>query len=764
MLTAIKPMFARHYVVAIRRQKLDRKANLTIDGDRVFDMPPTWAFTIDCPHHGKIAFDFTPFREHGRDDLAGHMRDAILSLRHEVVGATLKSYENSGMRTFWRFLDDLGAVGEFVIRLDQIDRKLIDRYLLWIELQIVTQGKNKGQKWLPCTQKRKFDYIKSLLENRQKHLPAVVNPALNYPRNPYPNINKRMSKREAYSSAEQKQILDALNRDLRTIHEGDGEPLSDLQVLVVHLLIFGLATGRNLQPLLELRRDSLQDHPLPDRELLVTFKRRGWSSHATSIRKEAAAPESQQTLQSIPANIGEHLRFLCEFTSHLVEEAEDEDRDFAFLWRVSKQQRKGQVVRLDAGRTGQAVKLFARRHGLTNDQGQPLALNVSRTRPTFATELYRRTHDIRRVQQALGHARVETTVRHYADKPFEAERDHAIVLDGMVSQFTHMEIDGKVLLAADGTIPLQDMKDLLAGGYNTGIARCRNPFREKESVCKKFFACFKCPSMCVFEDDLWRLFSFYYRLLAERDKINPAHWLKTYGPIIRRTDTDIASQFPLGKVEAARLKAQQTPHPTWRGATTMSLHLFDLRPIKDIVASEKANLPVSITIQSDGTQLVVSRFGDDIWDFYPYIPQENLQPAQKRIDWRIQLPDGRLLTDPEHAALRESAKTFIWSLFTQPVEGRQRSTMVTLVWKVKDLVPLLRWMVSTGLHCFANLAGHTLDYVPFAKLKKGGDKAAEKKSIAAFASSKTFSISAISSTTLFRFILGLTSRQPRWRG
>jgi hypothetical protein len=159
----------------------------------------------------------------------------------------------------------------------------------------------------------------------------------------------------------------------------------------------------------------------------------------------------------------------------------------------------------------------------------------------------------------------------------------------------------------------------------------------------------------------------------------------------------------------------------------MSLHLLDLRPIKNIEPSEKADLPVSIMIQPDSTQLVVSRFGDDIWDFYPYIPQENLQPSHKRIDWRIQLPDGRRLTDPEHATLLDSAKTFIWSLFSQPIEGRQRSTMVTLIWKVKDLVPLLRWMVSTGLHRFANIAGHALDYVPIAKLKRDGGNAAEKK-------------------------------------
>ena len=135
----------------------------------------------------------------------------------------------------------------------------------------------------------------------------------------------------------------------------------------------------------------------------------------------------------------------------------------------------------------------------------------------------------------------------------------------MVSQFTRMEVDGKVLLAADGQIPLQDVPDLLSSGYSTGIARCRNPFRENGGVCKKFFPCFSCPSMIVFEDDLWRLFSFYYRLLYERVKLSPPQWLKTYGPIIRRIDVDIAPQFPVEKVEAARCRAQLDPHPTWRG-------------------------------------------------------------------------------------------------------------------------------------------------------------------------------------------------------
>jgi hypothetical protein len=192
-------------------------------------------------------------------------------------------------------------------------------------------------------------------------------------------------------------------------------------------------------------------------------------------------------------------------------------------------------------------------------------LNVARLRPTFAHELYRRTRDIRIVQQALGHASAETTARRYAGPPLEAERNHAIVLEAMVCQFTRMEVDGKTLLAADGQIPMEDVPDILSGGYSTGIARCRNPFRDNGTVCAKFFSCFSCPSMIVFEDDLWRLFSFYYGLLQERPKISPMQWLKTYGPIIRRIDADIAPQFPAGKVEEARLRAQRDPHPTWKG-------------------------------------------------------------------------------------------------------------------------------------------------------------------------------------------------------
>lgn len=551
--------------MAIRRPKLDRKVTPITRAVSVREHTPKWSITINYPNESDLVFDFNPYRQHGRDDLAGHMCDAFWTLRHEVVGRSLRSYDIHGLRYFWRFLDDLYAMGEPVTRLDQVDRALLDRYLAWLELQLGSRGPTRGQPLSLTTKRVCFMHLKALLLNRLRFAPHAVSPQLSFPHNPYPNTNRRTPRRDSYSAVEHKAIIDALNLDLRRIHEATGEPLPDLQVLIVHMMILALAMGWNLQTLIDLRRDDLRDHALPDRIMFVTIKRRGRSVRAASV-VDTPQLESQVTRSTVPASVADHFRFLCGFTASLALEADPRDRDRAFLWRVPKLVNKGRVVRLNSSRVSNALREFRDRHGLRDNQGHPLRLGFARLRPTAATELYRRTRDIRKVQQFLGHASAQTTARHYADKPLEAERDHAIVLDHMVSELTLMDVGGKVLVAADGKVPVTEMKNLLSGGYNTGIARCRNPFREGDAVCQKYFACFRCPSFCVFEDDLWRLFSFYECLLAERAKINSAHWMKTYGPIIRRIDAQIAPLFPIDKVESARRQARENPHPAWRSA------------------------------------------------------------------------------------------------------------------------------------------------------------------------------------------------------
>ena len=138
--------------------------------------------------------------------------------------------------------------------------------------------------------------------------------------------------------------------------------------------------------------------------------------------------------------------------------------------------------------------------------------------------------------------------------------------------------------------------------------------------------------------------------------------------------------------------------------------------IKALAAEEKVNWPVSVALAADGSQVVVSRYGDDIWDFWPLVPQENKSDSQKRINWAIKLQEGEVLTDSRHAALLESCKDFLWSLFADPIEGRKRPKMVTMIGWVKDPIPcLVRWMSKRGLTQFSQLAGCVMEYVVHAK-------------------------------------------------
>ena len=144
-----------------------------------------------------------------------------------------------------------------------------------------------------------------------------------------------------------------------------------------------------------------------------------------------------------------------------------------------------------------------------------------------------------------------------------------------------------------------------------------------------------------------------------------------------------------------------------------------LQPIRELHSLEKAKLSVSITRGDDRQEIVISHYADDVWDFWPYIPQGNRKAGSKAIDWRATIgPAGQKLTDPEYVELLASSKDFIWSLFNDPIEGRQRPSMNTVVGHFNSLLPLLRWMTARGIRRFRNLRGKTLEYVPVARISE----------------------------------------------
>ncbi len=549
--------------MTIKRKRLSRQP-LSSGHSRVTELTPGLTFTLSFDNGDIVKFEFETLAHGSRKNLAIDFRDAIWSMRHSAAAASLQSYMWA-IKTFWRFLDESETSSGHTENLYQIDSETVLKFLTWLSLQIVPYGYRNAGKPLSTAHKRTiYNGIKALLINRQRLAPNTVSPLLAFPSNPFSNIAKAVGRREPYSKNEQQVLLEAVNRDLRQFHTTGTACLTQLQVLVVHLIAFGLTTGLNLQPLLELRRDSLKPHPLPDREVLVTFKRRGWTTHSISTKLIEEAPPATEKISAVPKSVSGHFRALCSFTEHLVDSVDVNLSAYLFLYTVSRGNKKNEVHRLTPRAAKAGLAAFVRRHALKDSAGKKIELCFARLRPTFATELYERTKDIRAVSAALGHASTETTSRYYVSPSIDGYRDYAMVLDAMYSSYTQVRTSKGVILAADGSIPADKIEGLLKSGYSTGIAHCRNPFRDDDDVCKKFFACFSCPNMLVFEDDLWRLFSFYEKILSERGKLKHDHWMRTYAPIVRRIDSDISPLFPANKVEEARRRAKQNPHPAWR--------------------------------------------------------------------------------------------------------------------------------------------------------------------------------------------------------
>jgi integrase len=152
------------------------------------------------------------------------------------------------------------------------------------------------------------------------------------------------------------------------------------------------------------------------------------------------------------------------------------------------------------------------------------------------------------------------------------------------------------------------------------------------------------------------------------------------------------------------------------GYRMLSTPLIAPTSIRNLSLDEKLKWPVSVAVMSEGEQLVVSRYCDDVWDFWPYLPHENKNNSDKRVVWSIGLGNGTRLTDPENAELLRSCKDFIWSYFAEPIEGRKRPGMTTVIKLVRaPLRTLLRWMTGFGYAQFCQIDGHTMEYVPHAR-------------------------------------------------
>lgn len=470
-----------------------------------------------------------------------------------VTDTTASNYCAKGLRNFFEYcVLQATAFGRNLALID-VNRELIDGYLGHLAYMGVST----------TTQKSIYSQTKPVLlalGRRGLIFLGTSGDAAIFPRNPFPNISSKSKGEKALSKQERQALTIALRQAIKPIWD-DNPPVTS-ELLVLALLIVALHTGRNSTPLLEMGRDCLRPHPRDNTAFLVLWKRRGYNTSKVALRTESEAERLFESTPSVRTNVERLIRRVMALTQPLDAEAPDAFKGRVWLYRTSA----GKVTALTAGALAWGINQFIARQGLTDSNGKPLRINISRLRKTFANRIFELTNgDLTLTAAALGNT-PQVADQHYL-KPDE-------------NTLRNWKFMGELLV--------QELLTRTIGATykDTPMGRCANATdgqyapKRQGATCMSFMNCLRCRHYAVTAEDLYKLFSFYFRVLAERSRMNKRRWLQEYAHIPRLIDHYIVAEglrrgiFKPAIVEAKRELARTQPHPFWSVDLIDNLEIF----------------------------------------------------------------------------------------------------------------------------------------------------------------------------------------------
>ena len=514
-------------------------SNETLD---VTILPPTNA-VIPLPNNaGHLRnMDFTKYYGKGCDVVtyaAQRALERMVLASTESGGKTLSAntiggYFRIGLAFFLPFCATMAAALGRDLRLDDIDRQLMDHFIAHLR----QSGGSLS------SQRTRYKNTKSILVAMGQS--GWIGKAI-FPRNPFPNSNRSMKGQSPLSEPERRSILKSLKDDMRAIIKGSG-PLSS-EELVICLLAIAARTGINPTPAIELLTDCLQPHPIKaDRYVLVSFKRRGSNTHIQSLRRAA----NLESLVSALPDVARIIDLVRE--RNAVPRQASDYQNFLFVYESRARSSAGEITRLSSSQINHFIGVFIARHRIADADGEALALNVMRLRKTFENRLFTLSGQDPFLTARLGGHTPKVSDSHYLEAPDGAEKDWRLMGEVRTEELLNL---GKV-----APLPTQ----------NTPVARCRDTLNGEYAPkngghCQNFLACFRCRSFVVTGDDLYRVFSLYWALVRMRREMGANVWKRVYGHIIRIIDQEITPQFDAEMVNLQRQRAKVDPHPFWRDA------------------------------------------------------------------------------------------------------------------------------------------------------------------------------------------------------
>ncbi len=474
----------------------------------------------------------------------------------ELSSATILSYCQQGLRYFLEYLVVVRAAVGRDLYLTDISRSVIDSYIAALGV---------GDYSL-YTQRSRYLHTKSVLKAlcaRGLIIEIIGGDNATFPSNPFSGTDARKRGHKPFSQSERKQVARAIKDAIRPLFSADVEVTADL--LAYALLIVALHTGRNTTPLLEMRRDSLKPHPKADTSFLVLFKRRGHSKHKVPIRDAPIEPNEIESVPPLRSSVATIVRRVIELTEPLRSAAPEKLKNRVWLFRArtngSRGMNRGEISVLTESTLFRAIKLLVSAYDLRDADGKPLQLNVSRLRKTFVNRIYELVEgDVVATANAAGNTPRVVDINYL--QPNEEAAGNWVFL-------------GKALTE-------ELLTGTLGNSERTPVGRCSDPSqgeyapKNRGGVCMSFLNCVRCKNYVVTADDLYRLFSFYWRIFSERSRMDPRRWKHQLGHIVRLIDRDIIEKglsrgiLKRDAVERERERARTNPHPFWRRAFSFS--------------------------------------------------------------------------------------------------------------------------------------------------------------------------------------------------
>ncbi|WP_313223336.1 hypothetical protein [Pseudoxanthomonas mexicana] len=433
------------------------------------------------------------------------------------------------------FLEYLAATARAAgadIKLVELGRPAIVGYLQALRQTGMTIG----------GQKKRYDFVKLVLSALASR--SEIHIEGGFPVNPFPHSNKRMKSFAAYSVYEKAQIARALRIEVRqALAKSVGE--LDSYHMACCLIAIALRTGRNETPLLEMEIDALRPHFKPGMKTLVLRKRR--------TNRDWALPQQNwiEDGGGVLAGTVRIIERVAEQTAPLrsLVETPHANRLWISLSRASAS--RGKVVPMSAATLRYALKKIADKHDIKDADGSRLAINLKRIRKTF----------VNRIFEISGQDLI-TTARATGNTPRVTDTSYLSPDQASQENWRFM-----------GETMARDLAES-RGAALTPAGKCNDRFGgefapHNGAVCTSFMNCFRCASYVVTSEDLYKIFSLYFAVAAERDRLGKSSWSRVFGNIMRTIDRDIVEAgikdgiLSAAEVQAQRELARVAPHPYW---------------------------------------------------------------------------------------------------------------------------------------------------------------------------------------------------------